>query len=56
MSAIPAAYPSLTALQSHLSRIAPHPGLRPRIRRDPRDLLSVMQPSIGDSAGIADLM
>ena len=51
--AIPAAYPILAALQKHLSRVAPHPGLRPRIRRDPRDLLSVMRPSIGYPAGIA---
>ena len=54
-AAIPAAYPILVALQKHLSRVAPHPGLRPRIRRDPRDPLSVMRPSIGYPAGITAL-
>ena len=44
----------MAALQSHLSQITPCPSLRPRIRRDPRDLLSVMQPSIGYPAGIAN--
>ena len=52
-SAIPAVYPILAPLQRRLSRIAPYPGLRPRMRRNPRDLLSVMEPSIGDRAGIA---
>ena len=52
-TAISAAYPILAVLQRYLSRVAPYPGLRPRIRRDPRDLLSVMRPSIGYPAGIA---
>ena len=54
-SASPAVHPILAPLQKHLSRVAPHPGLRPRIRRDPTDLLSVMEPSIGYPAGIADI-
>ena len=44
-----------THYREQISRVAPHPGLRPRIRRDPRDLLSVMRPSIGYPAGIAGL-
>ena len=45
----------MTVLQRHLPRVASHPGLRPRIRRNPRDPLSVRQSLIGYRAEIAEI-